>query len=678
MDWTLNAEGFTLTRPHEYREWINYLSNDEYALRISHLGTGYATTLREPRLTVSLYDFFAPNRGRFVYVSPKADEPWSPAYYPAETPLDGYRCTHAPGFTGYEGRRGGLHVRHSLCLPLVGSYEIHSLEVANQGSGEATGSLSFVWEPLLYESMAVDPIYYSWFTNTKYESDALLFEKLHGDPVTGFMTSLPAPDSVESSRRRFLGDGNTRRPAGLDAPAFSSMPSGGDPYIGAFRWSYDLQPGESTTFAVFLGVGREALEEARTRFAGASQVDDAFRQARDHWSTKNEHLAFSGLPDTEFANYARTFLPYQIHQQSSGMVRSVFRGFRDVAQDAAGLSFFDPAGAESIIGQMAEHQHADGRCLRQWNTSGGAHDERDFRDLPFWFPFSIAYYVRNGGDPGILERSYPFLDGSLGDLRDHVERGLRYALQFGNHGFLNMGAGDWNDALSGLGESGGSVWLNQFAYYSLGLWDETLRKCGLESSLQIDELRNQLYDGTMAAWNGKWFHRGITAERTIVGGPERVFLLPQAWFTISGMAERDPEKGAASLAAMLERLANPHGLQLCAPGFESYDEAVGNLSALAPGLAENFAVYNHASAFGIYALLCAGRKSEALDYLRRLLPYTKDYHETKSEPYVLVNYYNGGYYTDKLGEGGIPWLTSTVSWLAMILFEFLIPDRTFP
>jgi cellobiose phosphorylase len=90
-------------------------------------------------------------------------------------------------------------------------------------------------------------------------------------------------------------------------------------------------------------------------------------------------------------------------------------------------------------------------------------------------------------------------------------------------------------------------------------------------------------------------------------------------------------------------------------------------------MAENCAVYNHASAFGVYALLLRGREEEGMRYLHRLLPFEKDPLKTRAEPYVLVNFYNGGFYPEKAGEGGIPWLTSTVSWVAMILFDLVLP-----
>lgn len=190
----------------------------------------------------------------------------------------------------------------------------------------------------------------------------------------------------------------------------------------------------------------------------------------------------------------------------------------------------------------------------------------------------------------------------------------------------------------------------------------------------VEELRERLYRGTLAGWTGSWFLRGYHGSGAPIGAGERIFLLPQAWFTISGMGLRDQEKADAALDSMVEGLDHPEGLLKCSPAFTAYDPAVGSLSALTPGVAENYAVYNHASAFGIYALLLAGKKELALGYLARLLPYLKDADRTLNEPYVLTNYYNGGYYPGLAGRGGLTWLTGTANWVAMIVFDLLLGE----
>jgi len=265
--------------------------------------------------------------------------------------------------------------------------------------------------------------------------------------------------------------------------------------------------------------------------------------------------------------------------------------------------------------------------------------------------------------------------------------GIAYALQYGEHGLVKMGAGDWNDALSGPGKEGGTTFLNQLAYFALSLTDRIARTHGFAHPFDITAEKDRLYRGVLRYWNGSWFARAVTEKGEIVGDAAdnsgtgtsghtggRIFLLPQIWFTISGMADHGDGSAAIARAALdtvIEKLERPEGLIKCDPGYCEYDPKAGNLSALTPGMAENFAVYNHSSAFGAYALFKAGRRTDGERILQKILPFNRDWKRTKAEPFVLVNFYNGGFYPEKAGEGGIPWLTGTVNWIALCFFDFI-------
>ncbi|MBO5401171.1 MAG: hypothetical protein J6A14_04985, partial [Spirochaetaceae bacterium] len=375
------------------------------------------------------------------------------------------------------------------------------------------------------------------------------------------------------------------------------------------------------------------------------------------------------------------------------------RGFRDVAQDAMGICSYDKDIAANLLVDLCTRQKKSGQCLRQWNTEGGANDERDFRDLPFWIITALSVYERFTGDSSIYTKKAKYLDDENEvTLFEHAVQGIKYALVYGDHQLVKMGIGDWNDALSGPGKEGGTVFLNQFAFYALDLLDKVANQHGFSHSFDIKAEKQKLFDGTMAYWNGKWFARAASESGFILGGngnepisngkvagaekykydgQERIFLLPQVWFTISGMSDFTPEaKEVAKIAidSMLEKLETEHGLLKVLPGFNKFDPSYGNLSALAPGMAENFAIYNHSSAFAVYALFKAGRTEDAKRILNKVLPFKKDWKVTKAEPFVLVNFYNGGYYKDKAGEGGVPWLTGTVNWLSMSVFDFILPQ----
>ncbi|AHC15980.1 GH36-type glycosyl hydrolase domain-containing protein [Salinispira pacifica] len=675
--WRMEEGKFILTRPLRHRPWYNYLSNGEYGLKISHLGDGFATTLTEPRVVVTNYDFFTPNRGRFVYVR-EGGEVWNPGFYPTANPLDEYRCVHQPGMSSLSGTRNGVSVESSHFLPREGSYEIWSIVVKNLSEQEKQLQLFTLAEFLLYDNLAVDPVYFSWFTNSRYRHDIHQMEFFRTDstPVFGFCRSDTAPQAFESSLVEFTGEGDYLDPEGVRRGMLGNNPSAGDPYAASFQYDISLAPGESRTINLFIGQGETAAGESLKSFPDNQAVRARQWEIPGEWSRKLHREEWLKVEDPRLRSYVSGFLPYQIIQQARGNVRSTFRGYRDVAQDAMGLSFFDPGGSAKLIRTLCTKMMDTGRCLRQWNTGGGLNDERDFRDLPLWLAPAVQRYLDQTDDASFLQEEHEYFNSTeRGSIWEHMLRGLDYVLTYGPHGLLEMGKGDWNDALSGLGPRGESLWLNEMAYYSISILQDLASRYNLQLDFDGEAEKEKLYQGVVNNWNGEWFLRGYHENGDPVGGDERIFLLPQAWFTISGMGERDPGKASRALDSMLARLANDNGLLICHPGFENFDPVVGNLSCLAPGVAENFAVYNHASAFAVYALLKAGRSEAGLDYLSRLLPFRKDAAKTGAEPYVLVNYYNGGYYPVKDGQGGIPWLTGTVHWLALSLFDHIFPQN---
>jgi cellobiose phosphorylase len=659
-----------------YRPWYNFISNADYGLKISHLGDAYSTTLHEPRTAVTHYDFLTPTKGRFLYVK-EGDTVWSPSFLPTKAKLDRYSATHAPGYTRWDSQKNGTTVRHTVFVPQEGEYEIWMVEVENQKASPAQVQVFPQAEFLLFPSHAVDPTYYSWYTNSRWDEkrQAILLDKLIAPLKTGFFRSVTKPEGFESSFKLFCGDGDGQDPEAVRTGTLKNSPSsGGDPYIGAFQHNLSLKPGEKARFVYLLGLGEDTLDKASARITGWEAAQRELDLVTSDLKKKLSHPKLQSLPEGVFANWMKTFFPYQVRQQSLGMVRGEYRGFRDVAQDAMGLVPFDPAAARSLVSQMVTKQYSNGRCLRQWNTSGGFNDERDFRDLPFWIALALDYHIQVTGENSIVDDRARWFD-SEGEstLWDHAVKGCEYALQLGDHGLVKMGVGDWNDALSGLGVEGGSVWLNQFAFYALAALDRLAQKTGKALPFSVQEWQDRLYEGTMKYWNGTHFSRGITDTGVVVGAQERIFLLPQIWFEISGMARRNPKVSQTAVDTMITRLENETGLLKCFPGFDKPDATVGNLSTLTPGMAENFAVYNHSSAFAIYGLLQMGRDDDALRLLKKLIPIYKEISKTRAEPFVLVNFYNGGFYDYKRGEGGIPWLTGTANWLSRIVFEHLVP-----
>lgn len=695
MDWTLDKKGFTITVPQQYRPWYNYFSNGDYGIKISHTADGYATTLKFPRISVSNYDFFSPCKGRYVYVNDGTDV-WAPSYLPCKTKLDSWSCTHEPGSSSWKGSKNGITVTQSLFLPEKGTYEIWLVKVENNSGAKKTVDIFPEMEFLLYNSFGVDPVYYSWYTDSRIENeDTILYERRVGDAVTGFFKSLEKPAAFEPSLKRFFDGADQQMPNSVVNRKLSGIMSGGDPYIGAMQFTVELKPGESHEIALFAGIGTDTLEEVRSKYKTTADAEAVLLKNRADWQKKLVKAEYDSIKDETARSWLNSFFGYQIYQQSTGMVRGTYRGFRDVAQDAIGICKYDAAKAEELLVDLCSRQYKDGRCLRQWNTEGGANDERDFHDLPLWIILALSTCDRLAGCSDIYTKKAKWLDSEEeSTLWEHAITGIEYSLKIGKHGLVEMGLGDWNDALSGPGKKGGTTFLNEFTYFALKLLGEASEKYGLKQPFDIKKEMDALYEGTMKYWNGTYFARAVSEDMVVIGcnGKEpaikdglcsnkvdnRIYLLPQVWFTICGMADRSPadkEIADKAFATMLSRLESDVGLLKCEPGYVEFDAAAGNISALTPGMAENFAVYNHSAAFAVYALLKAGRTEDAMRIFHKIVPFKKDWRKTKAEPYVLVNFYNGGYYKEKAGEGGIPWLTGTVNWLALSLFDFILPNN---
>jgi cellobionic acid phosphorylase len=93
---------------------------------------------------------------------------------------------------------------------------------------------------------------------------------------------------------------------------------------------------------------------------------------------------------------------------------------------------------------------------------------------------------------------------------------------------------------------------------------------------------------------------------------------------------------------------------------------VGRVTQKHPGTAENGAVYNHASAFYIYALYTKSENDSAYRLLRKMLPGPgeEDYLRRGQLPVFIPNYYRGAYrqFPRTAGRSSHLFNTGTISW----------------
>ena len=177
------------------------------------------------------------------------------------------------------------------------------------------------------------------------------------------------------------------------------------------------------------------------------------------------------------------------------------------------------------------------------------------------------------------------------------------------------------------------------------------------------------------AWDGDWYCYGMTGTGKPIGSHKnregRIHLNAQSWAIFSGLANR--ERTAQTIAAVDTYLETPVGPALLAPPYDLEADEIGRIARLEPGTFENGAVYQHAVAFYILALLRAGRPDQAVNLFLRLLPTNPVNHDARrtSEPYCTGNFYCGPDHP-RFGQNFFTWFTGNAAWLLRIGFDDLL------
>ena len=186
------------------------------------------------------------------------------------------------------------------------------------------------------------------------------------------------------------------------------------------------------------------------------------------------------------------------------------------------------------------------------------------------------------------------------------------------------------------------------------------------------------------AWDGKWYLRAFDDEGVPVGsdtppasdnGEGRIFMNPQSWAIISGVAS--PERATQAVAAVKQYLDTGYGMVLNWPAFTSLKPRIGQMTAMTPGFYENASVYVHGNCFWIYALACAGRGEEAWAAVKAILPDTDNKPNGDTEAFIIPNYYIGPNVKRRMQRNLYlsGWRTGSASFIYMTGLEWILGCR---
>jgi cellobiose phosphorylase len=277
----------------------------------------------------------------------------------------------------------------------------------------------------------------------------------------------------------------------------------------------------------------------------------------------------------------------------------------------------------------------------------------------------------------------PFADGGSASVYEHCRRSIERAFhRFSPRGVPLMGDMDWNDGLSAVGNDwkGESFWVGEFLYFVLADFIPLARSRGDDAfAAKCAEVREAVREAVNRhGWDGAWYLQATTDDGLPLGSQAndegKIFLNPQVWAVISGIAPADRAKTA--MASVTDLLLKEHGALLLFPAYTRIRTDVGYVTRYAPGLRENGGVYTHAATWAVWAYALMHDAPRAWEALHRILPPTRaaDIDRYQAEPYVVPGNTDGPI-SPLFGRGGWTWYTGSAQWLHRVATHWILGVR---
>jgi len=684
---------FKLTDPNTPRPWLHLLSNNEYFLTISQFGSGYSCY--KNRFGNQVTRNVEPDRkdsGRFFYIRNKnSGEFFSPMIFPCQSGLENYsdyECIYGPGHLTWNVRHKEIqsHLKTLVCIDE--NVELYLLALENNGKEriELDCFLFLEWDfgGAPTEDGGTINTYFDKSLNANVAN--LNIPQQYRFHQTGFITSTEPVVDYDSRYLAFVGPmGTISNPIAVISGKCSNS---GEPVIGttcgAVRVSVAIDPNESKQIMFAVGITSDTgkLTDLIPRFHLKDTFNTELEKVNCFWQdifSKQKFQEPSGI----LSDFSNTWLKYQVVQNVRWTRWGADKGFRDVLNDAAGLSLLDISQTKSMIIDALQHQRSDGHAPRQWsNVPWRQCDWRDYRDSCLWLIYAIEAYLRESGDLDFLNEKISFCDNkNCESVWEHMNKALDFSYSHrGTHGLCLMGQGDWLDSLNqaGVKGKGESVWLSQLLAWTLKKMGEIAVVSGrTDYKDKYERQYSSMYDAINEhGWDGNWYLQGYTDDGEPIGSCRcnnggKIFLNPQSWAVISGTAPADRIK--FSFDAVEKYLYTEWGPLLYSPRYSQYNKSIGRLSI---GSSEADAVYVHAVTFKILAELMLGNSEKAWSLIEDIVPAIRRLPASQSgaEPFCCVNAFAGKGWS-RPGWSYVGWWSATCDWLLQLMVEWVYGAR---
>lgn len=689
---------FVIRDPATPRPWINYLFNRDYCALISATAGGYSF-LQDCRLNLVTrwqgQNLLTDEPGRYVYLrDEETGRFWSATWRPVKARYEDFECRHGFGWTRIAQTADGIRTEVLYFVPRGDPVEVWDVRVRNVSQRERRIS-TFSCAEMVMGSRDREMQYRNIAclqSRAEYRRDlrAILVHKVTPYPnqLYGFFAASLAPAGHELTREAFLGPlGSYADPAAVRSGECRGTVCCGEDVLATLQHRFALGPGGERRFHIVMGCydGEEDLAAKVALYTDTAGMERKLAEVRDYWAGVRGSPRLE-TPDPDFDVLANDWLKLQLTvtnywARSPSFYHEGFGGFgfRDSAQDAEGIVGLDADYARYKLGWLLKCQKQTGQPMPGWSVLSGIYPHDPFKDHPIWLPFTVSAYVKETGDLAFLGTEAPFCDGGSATVYEHLRRSVLFlSTDTGERGFIHFGQNrhaDWNDAFDGCTGNAESVWLTIGLCRSLVTMAELADRLGrMDDAAEYRRLHAHFAGLVNAkAWDGEWYQRGFSNSGRTIGSRDcaegRIFLNPQSWAVLAGVADAD--RGRQCLDSALRLLDSDAGLQIHAPPYVTKDTELGRITYFAPGTKENGAVFCHAVAFMVAALCRAGRGDDAYAALSRIMPSNKDQERYAAEPYAFAEYIVGPSHPTRAGQGQFTWITGTAAWVYVIATQWV-------
>ena len=707
---TDDGNEYVITNHKTPKPWINVISNGEYGLVISQIGSGFSWNEHSEfnRLNRWHQDLIQDNWGKYFYFkNNETGEVWSPFWMPVKNEIENYECRVGFGYSKFSSVYKDIKVNARVFVPLDENLEIWDFEIVNNSKIDLDLSIYTYFEWCLGSSADHHREFHKTFLETTFleELNALtgtkrLWEIPLGDrghwnieyPYQGFISSNIKISDYTGDKEDFIGQyGSVAEPVGIKKNVLGKKTSKWNDSVAVIKIDLKIKSGESKNGVFYLGIKKDfkEIENSLKKFQTKDQIETAFQEVAKKWASLFGTLEIQ-TPDESMNLLVNKWLRYQtiagrIWGRTAYYQQSGAYGFRDQLQDSLVFLPIDPTLTKNQIKLHARHQFENGAVLHWWHPISETGLLNNMSDNLLWLPFLIINYIDETGDYSLLNENEPFYDNKnlQASLFEHSDLAIKRVLsRLSPRGLTLIGAGDWNDGLSavGLDMKGESIWLSQFFYFILVRFAAIAKKYnqtekGLFYESEAEKIKNAFNEH---AWDGEWFYAATKDNGQKIGSKEspegKVFLNTQTWSVISEITSEEKQKEVMNVVK--EKLLKEFGALLLAPAYSIPDKYVGYLSRYAPGRRENGGTYTHAATWAVWAFSKIKDSKNTFEAYKRINPILNGLQPDKyvAEPYVTPGNIDGPDSPD-YGMGGWTWYTGSASWLQKVIVDWILGVR---